>query len=209
MHMRSVRGGGAPARPAPATFARAFSRSASVGAPTGRRPSLISPPSTDQLAPPFPPLVRPFIHRTIKHKFDHLVCFVPGMLALGAHSGAVQVRTQPQGCRCLRLQSQRRRQYSPLAICPFTTRTHPGLSHACSIGMRSCSVPAMRATLTRCACCACGECRARRRSGTCSWRGSSPTPAGRCTTACPVVGGGACRACSSLAGVLPPPVQVS
>ncbi|PSC73991.1 Mannosyl-oligosaccharide 1,2-alpha-mannosidase MNS1 [Micractinium conductrix] len=28
--------------------------------------------------------------RTIKHKFDHLVCFVPGMLALGAHSGAVQ-----------------------------------------------------------------------------------------------------------------------
>ncbi|KAL4422458.1 hypothetical protein ABPG75_008655 [Micractinium tetrahymenae] len=27
---------------------------------------------------------------TVKHKFDHLVCFVPGMLALGAHSGAVQ-----------------------------------------------------------------------------------------------------------------------
>ncbi len=26
----------------------------------------------------------------VKHKFDHLVCFVPGMLALGAHSGAVQ-----------------------------------------------------------------------------------------------------------------------
>lgn len=26
----------------------------------------------------------------VKHKFDHLVCFVPGMLALGAHSGAVR-----------------------------------------------------------------------------------------------------------------------
>ena len=26
----------------------------------------------------------------MKHKFDHLVCFAPGMLALGAHSGAVQ-----------------------------------------------------------------------------------------------------------------------
>jgi len=25
----------------------------------------------------------------LKHKYDHLVCFVPGMLALGAHSGAV------------------------------------------------------------------------------------------------------------------------
>ena len=25
----------------------------------------------------------------LKHQYDHLVCFVPGMLALGAHSGAV------------------------------------------------------------------------------------------------------------------------
>lgn len=25
----------------------------------------------------------------VKHKYDHLVCFVPGMLGLGAHHGAV------------------------------------------------------------------------------------------------------------------------
>ncbi|EFN60136.1 hypothetical protein CHLNCDRAFT_33654 [Chlorella variabilis] len=34
--------------------------------------------------------VAEFDRSIIKHKFDHLVCFVPGMLALGAHSGAVQ-----------------------------------------------------------------------------------------------------------------------
>ncbi|GAB4814643.1 hypothetical protein N2152v2_001689 [Parachlorella kessleri] len=30
-----------------------------------------------------------FDRASVKHKFDHLVCFVPGMLALGVHSGAV------------------------------------------------------------------------------------------------------------------------
>jgi hypothetical protein len=33
--------------------------------------------------------VAEFDRNQVKHKFDHLVCFVPGMLALGAHSGAV------------------------------------------------------------------------------------------------------------------------
>ncbi|KAI3429765.1 hypothetical protein D9Q98_010078 [Chlorella vulgaris] len=33
--------------------------------------------------------VAEFDRNLVKHKFDHLVCFVPGMLALGAHSGAV------------------------------------------------------------------------------------------------------------------------
>ena len=53
--------------------------------------------------PPCHPL--PSVHATprfaLKHKFDHLCCFIPGMLALGATTGAAGPRDSPRAQRYL------------------------------------------------------------------------------------------------------------